>query len=575
MRHGQQVRLSVALSLIAILAIVGNGHAASIDVTSFGADPGNSSGNAAAINSAIEAASPGDVIYIPAGNYQLDGSIIPKSNIKIVGAGQGQTTLSYTASTTGPVVGFRSLSSNVTISDLTINGNNNPNAIDGVLASHDTGLALNNLGFTNFVNTTALGPLGVYFSAGVTHSAVTNCTFNNIGTGATFGGGIRFSNGSSYNQAVGNVISNTGRGGIFGDSGSGAAASTNLVIENNVVSGSGGLGLGIEVQGCPNALIQGNKVDHWISVDTSSNTAVRNNVISDNTGTFKYAGVELVNSHDVSITGNTVSGGAQIGISESNNAGQSTVRTYVAHNTIDSSSTWGVQVQGGAGGIAQQYFFKNAILNTIANGPNTLYGPQGQGFRINGNAQNLVLDTNSISNNGGSGLQTVGSNVTNLRIINNTITNNGGPSVTAAITASNVRLSANTISGNRSYSAIAGLSADAAAPNLTLTAPVTVVAGDTANFAIDFTSAGSPLANVLWDFGNGLPMAATDTSASYVYDTPGTYTMAVVAWDANGNAAQSEATINVIDSVPEPVTASLALSGVALLGMRRRRVVLR
>src|SRR5208282_5045789 len=118
---------------------------------------------------------------------------------------------------------------------LTVNGNSNSNAMDGIIASYTTGLSVTGVTFENFVATSDFGPFGVYCSQDVTHSSIQNCSFSNIGVTATYGGAIRFSNGSSFNQAIGNTIANTGRGGIFGDDGSVNNPSTNLVIENNTI----------------------------------------------------------------------------------------------------------------------------------------------------------------------------------------------------------------------------------------------------------------------------------------------------------------------------------------------------
>ena len=47
-------------------------------------------------------------------------------------------------------------------------------------------------------------------------------------------------------------------------------------------------------------------------------------------------------------------------------------------------------------------------------------------------------------------------------------------------------------------------------------------------------SGGGALANVLWDFGDGLP--ATGASATHVYSTPGTYRVTALGWDTSGEA---------------------------------------
>ena len=46
-----------------------------------------------AVADAIGRASPGDTIQLPAGTYELDEAIRPKSKIRLIGAGQEKTTL--------------------------------------------------------------------------------------------------------------------------------------------------------------------------------------------------------------------------------------------------------------------------------------------------------------------------------------------------------------------------------------------------------------------------------------------------------------------------------------------------
>jgi len=86
-----------------------------------------------------------------------------------------------------------------------------------------------------------------------------------------WGAGIRLGHGSSRNRVEDNAISNTGRGGILCNDGS-----TDLVIRNNTVGGSGGEGLGIELWGgCHRSLVEDNQIDHWLSLDLSDYCAVR------------------------------------------------------------------------------------------------------------------------------------------------------------------------------------------------------------------------------------------------------------------------------------------------------------
>ncbi len=125
--------------------------------------------------------------------------------------------------------------------------------------------------------------------------------------GAEYGGGIRMAWGSDRNLVADNTIHRTGRGGIFGDH------SAELVIRRNKVSGSGGEGLGIELWGgCPRSLIEDNVVDHWLSVDQGTQSAVRRNRIGTEDGTLKGYGIEII-ARDVVVTDNTITRGRTSG----------------------------------------------------------------------------------------------------------------------------------------------------------------------------------------------------------------------------------------------------------------------
>jgi hypothetical protein len=130
---------------------------------------------------------------------------------------------------------------------------------------------------------------------------------------------------------------------------------------------------------------------------------------------------------------NVVDGGAQIGISVSNSGVKE--RTYWANNTISRANTWGAQIQADSGGVQQMYFYKNTFKETPANPPDPLYSYQGHGFRFNpnGSIQNVTLDSNTITANGGIGIEggdDSSARLDKLMVVNNTITNNGGPAFT-------------------------------------------------------------------------------------------------------------------------------------------------
>ena len=62
-------------------------------VTDYGADPSGATDSTAAIQKAINNARTGQVVYIPAGTYNIAGNITPRSNVTLRGAGMGVTIL--------------------------------------------------------------------------------------------------------------------------------------------------------------------------------------------------------------------------------------------------------------------------------------------------------------------------------------------------------------------------------------------------------------------------------------------------------------------------------------------------
>jgi parallel beta-helix repeat protein len=312
-------------------------RAATLNVASYGAVPDDSGDDQAAISSAIAAASAGDTVYFPGGTYRLSGAINPKSGIRLQGTNTGASVLLYVGGSLSEIIGLGSVA-NVTVSYLTLDGNGSTAVKDGILASGASGLRLENLIIRNFGNASE-GPRGIRFDPDVTDSVIASNRIENIGTGTAWGAGIRLSWRSSRNRVTDNVISNTGRGGIFCDN-----DSTDNVILRNVVTGSGGEGLGIELWGgCHRGLIEDNRIDHWLSLDSSEFCAIRRNTVSDKSGIYKWAGLEGITKNSV-FTDNAVDGGAQIGISQSG----SPTKEYIlwARNRINACAMFGLFMTG-------------------------------------------------------------------------------------------------------------------------------------------------------------------------------------------------------------------------------------
>ena len=154
-------------------------------------------------------------------------------------------------------------------------------------------------------------------------------------------------------------------------------------------------------------------VDHWLSVDQGTQSAVRRNVIGTDDGTLKGYGIEII-ARDVVVTDNVVNRGAHIGLSVSNKPVKNNV--FWGYNTVRDCVQWGAQLQGETGGIAQHYFYRCTFENTVRGDRRARYPKDsGHGFRTNGNCRELVFEDCTFRNNGGYGVQLGGRDVDAVR----------------------------------------------------------------------------------------------------------------------------------------------------------------
>jgi hypothetical protein len=408
----------------------------------------------------------------------------------------------------------------------------------------------------DLVNSGGWGPHGILFSGvnptmerGVIDSRISDCNIENIGLGAEYGGGIRLAWGCMRNVVERVRIHKTGRGGIFGDH------SAELTIRNNRVTGSGGEGLGIELWGgCPRSIIEDNTIDHWLSVDGGTQSAVRRNIIGADDGTIKFLGIEII-ARDVVVTDNNVKRGAHIGLSVSNRAVKNNV--YWAYNTVSDCLQWAVQLQGETGGVARHYFYKCTFENTVRGDPRARYGSDsGHGFRTNGACRGLVLDDCVFRKNGGLGVQLGGKDVDIIRFLRCTIADNAGSAVSAPADYTGLEFTDCTVRGNGPAGGAGDTLPPAkplpgAAPTAEFRVPATIRAGEQAEFQCtsrpgpgkDAKGNDDQITEHLWDFGQGIPKVTPDPK--HTYPDPGKYRVTLIVWTAAGRAGRVEKMIEV------------------------------
>lgn len=512
-------------------------HAATITVT--GKD-------SAAISTAITRAAAGDTVRFPAGTYLLTEAVRPKSGLRLVGDGVGRTILHFTGTNPAPMMDLSGCE-DTQVAGMTLDGRENPKVQQGVFASNAQRLRLRNLRIANLVKSEAFGPHGVYFTGsnptgkvGVTDSEITECTLDNIGIGAAFGGGIRFAWGSSRNTVLRCTIRNTGRGGIFANNGS-----TDSIVRENNVTGSRGEGLGIEMWGgCDRSIIEDNRVDHWISLDRSGRTAVRRNTVRDSSGDYKLAGLELVGSSFSVFTGNVVDGGQNIGISVSNQPEKNYI--YWGDNQIRRCNQWGAQIQGESGGAGFHYFYRCSFSDMrLAQGKVPYPGEEGHGFRINGNAHHLTFEKCTFQDNARLGLQLGGRGVDFLSFVGGSITGNGGAAVSGLKDYSALEWKNMTVKQNGSDALPPPKPFPHPAPVAGFTVPASARVGKPVSFRSMARAQGpGKIVQVLWDFDHGVP--ATQAALTHTFDKPGTYRVTLLVWDEQGRGARLEKSLRIL-----------------------------
>jgi len=493
-----------------------------------------------AVSKAIELASPGDVVRLAPGTYDVHGAIQLRSHVSLVGAGQEKTILRSEERTAASMLDLSGCA-DVKIRDLTLDGNGSANARQGISASNASGLRIHDVTIRNLAKGEGFGPHGILFAGqnptregGVTDSEVANCRLENIGVGADFGCGIRLSWGSSRNRVLRNVIQNTGRGGIFTDNGS-----TDIIIQGNMVSGSGGEGLGIEVWGGGDrSVIEDNHIDHWLSIGGSDYCAARRNTISDRSGRYAFCGIEAIGSYLI-VTDNVVDGGQKIGLSVSGSQPKEYV--YWANNLVRDCNQWGAQFQGEQGGIAFHYLYRCIFEDMpIGQGPVWYPGDEGHGFRINGHARSLTFDQCIFQDNGRYGIQFVGEGIDALVFRNGSILANQGAAVSETNPQTSIEWTDCTVRDNASDALPASTNRKEIVPKVSIRGPSKIRLGESASFSLQ---SKKDMAAVLWDFDEGIPVS--DRTPAYSFTKSGEHTIAAIAWDSRGNATRAEKRLTV------------------------------
>lgn len=504
------------------------------------------SGNdSAAVAAAVAKSRAGDTVLLPVGEVRITEAVTPKSGTNLAGQGEGKTILRSAVTKPSAIIDL-SHCRDVRVSALTLEADNNLLTGPGIFARDASRLRIEHVTIRDVAKSGT--PLGIHFvgdggskAHGVTDSTIADCTIENMAPDAEWGGGIRLSWGSSRNRILRNTIRNTGRGGIFADNGS-----TDLIIRGNTVSGSHGEGLGLEIWGdCDRCVLEDNRLDHWLSISGCVRCAARRNVIGDHSGEVKFIALEVIGCDEI-ITDNSIDGGAQIGISVSNNAPKDRILwgfDHVAHCV-----QWGAQLQGDKTGLSNQYFYRCLFANNgDAPGKPMYPGDAGHGFRINENARNVVWDACEFRDNRGLGVQVNGGDASpadNLRFERCRFV--GNKRVAAAIWPGYTRLSWQgcVVKGNAGNALPPARGASSPSRRVRIDRPAVVRAGMAATFAARPVGTTAADVSYLWDLDDGVPGVAS--TITHVFAHPGRYRVTLLTWDKQGNATHDEQTIAVL-----------------------------
>ena len=466
------------------------------------------------LGKAINDAKAGSLLVLPAGEYYISDRIKLRSNIVITGSGMDKTLLTVTRN--GMFSAFwADGKESITLGNFAVNGANMSmkTVID---LENCTSITIDALAIHDLNGKDS--SIAIHFQ-GTTDSTIKNCVFRNISVASEWGCAVRLSHKSSRNKVVDNKISDTGRGGILCDN-----DSTHLTLSGNTISGSGKTAeaLGIEIWGgCDYSIIEDNVIDHWLSIDRSSYSAVRRNIISDKTGTVKFLGLEVVGSTDVICTDNLIDHGQYIGLSASNTEPKD--YTYWGNNQVYGCQQWGAQFQGEEGYARHQYFYNLTIADTYKDRDPIYPNDAGAGFRFNDNCEYFMFEGGRIADNATLGIQLLG-HVEHVYFLDTVFENN--PEQKESVLAAR-RVSLDKL------------------PVVNFTCETNIKAGEPVSFINKSDGKTGDIEHVLWDFGAGLP--SSDFDSTYTYEKAGTYTVSLIVWNTAGYAYRSERILTVAE----------------------------
>lgn len=387
------------------------------------------------------ASSGGGEIYIPSGTYNLSKSpngffnLLVSGNITLTGAGKNVTTLMQASGTAGSVRLLATTGSNITIKNLTLDGNKSNMSVDehraGIFANETYGLQISNIVSKNFTGD------GIQLYNNVYDVYMQGCLIEqNDRDGISFTAPV---DGAYVNNVtiVGNIIRNNAVQQIDSEPGAGGLTTNVHIVGNQIGAGLNDRGIESYIVTVANAkawTIASNELNGTVEVIFAEDVTISNNVIdnySSSSTVFCY-----YSNKNISICNNII---RFKNPSSTNQAGlyvvavnpnyQTTSLTFCG-NVVDCSgshaSSFGALIQG-----ANDILISNNVFRGPASASAAGVGA-GIAVRPTMNITNATISNNYISEFGRVGIDVIGGasgsglQITNLLINGNTFNDSSG-----------------------------------------------------------------------------------------------------------------------------------------------------
>lgn len=401
-----------------------------IDVRAFGAKGDGSTDDTTALQAAIDAATAGTVVFVPAGTYLYDGITGTVDGVTLRGEGEA-TVLRYTGAGTEGVAFNASYCS---VEDMRLE--DNATAIKVVALNYGSATAESYLAARRLhVVCTNAASIGIAIDE-ATHSVVEDCFVTQSGTGTLEEhAGIQISSatagplGGAEGAADCTIRNNRVEGGFFRCISSyGTGKRTRLKIESNtVLSTLTTTGTGIFAYHAAEGQVRGNRVrgaNVGIFNDTGEDAGF--GICSDNTiSGCNETAINVEDARGAHISGNVIHDITTNGIQ----IGGSCRGLVIANNAISECGSQGLVLDRNVGTPHTDPIGDITIIgNTIR--LNGSHGITAKGVRRSLLIEGNIITDNDSDDNGGSGIvlddDTQGGSNLNVHIVGNTIGNFSG-----------------------------------------------------------------------------------------------------------------------------------------------------